>query len=248
MKRVLVLAAVVAMAACFASAQDVTDITGDWQGTLNLPGDIELRLVLHITKSADGTLKATLDSVDQGQNGIPVSAFTLEGSKLSFDVDAVDGSYSGKVMGDGRTILGRWQQSRPMELEFDRTTTPIKTEHKPAKPSDIDGAWLGTLDLGENKLRVVFHIVNTEDGLIVTFGVPDQGPQLFPATSVTRDGDSLKMEAKQFGGFYAGKISADRSSIDGTWTQGEHTMPLVLKLVKDPAELQPKTPPSPPKN
>ena len=208
--------------------------------------DVELRLVLHITKNPDGTLKATLDSVDQGQNGIAVTNLDLEGANLSFDVDAVNGEYRGKVMGDGKTILGKWQQGRPMDLEFERTTTPIKMEHKPAKPSDIDGAWLGTLDLGEQKLRVVFHIVNTEDGLIVTFGVPDQGPQLFPATSVTRDGASLKMEAKQFGGLYAGKIAADRSSIDGTWTQGDHILPLVLKPVKDPTELQPKAPQNPP--
>ncbi len=51
----------------FAYSQDVT---GDWQGSLSA-GGAELRLVLHITKGADGALKATLDSVDQGANGIP---------------------------------------------------------------------------------------------------------------------------------------------------------------------------------
>ena len=208
-------------------------------------GDVELRLVLHIAKNPDGTLKATLDSVDQGQNGLAVTDLSLEGPNLTFDVDAVNGSYRGKVMGDGKTILGKWQQGRPMDLEFERATTPIKTQHKPGKPSDIDGAWLGTLDLGERKLRVVFHIINTEDGLMATFGVLDENPQLLPATSVTRDGASLKIEAKQFGGVYAGKIAADRSSIDGTWTQGDHSLPLVLKPVKDPSELQPKTPQNP---
>ena len=242
MKRILLLAALVIAATCFASAQD---ITGDWQGTLSMD-DAEQRLVLHITKNPDGTLKATVDSVDLGQNGLAVTSLSLEGSKLTFDVDAIDASYRRKVMGDGKTILGKWQQGRPMELEFDRSTTPIKTEHKPGKPSDIDGAWIGTLDLGERKLRVVFHIVNTEDGLMATFGVPDQGPQVFPSTSVTRDGASLKIEAKQFGGVYAGKIAADRSAIDGTWTQGDHNLPLVLKPVKDPSELQPKTPQNPP--
>jgi hypothetical protein len=239
MKRPLLLLALFMMSG-FAPAQD---ITGDWQGTLSF-GDAELRLVLHIAKTPDGALKATVDSVDEGQNGLPVTAFDLEGFRLTFDVDALDASFRGKVMGDGKTIMGKWQQGRPIHLEFVRSAVPIKTEHKPAKPSDIDGTWLGLLDLGQTKLRVVFHIVNTEDGLIVTFGVPDQGPQMFPATSVTREGTSLKMEAKQFGGVYVAKIADDHSAIDGTWTQSDHQIPLLLKPVKDPSELEPKKPES----
>ena len=46
-------------AATFSSAQDIVD---DWNGTLK-PGGGELRLVLHISKNADGSLKATLDSI-----------------------------------------------------------------------------------------------------------------------------------------------------------------------------------------
>ena len=118
-----------------------------------------------------------------------------------------------------------------------RVTAPIKTEHKPAKPSDIDGTWLGTLDTGMGKLRVVFHIVNTEDGLIATMDSPDQGGKGIPTSSVTRNGTSLKIEAKGIGRVFDGKIAADLSSIDGTWTQGGGTLPLVLKPVKDQAEV-----------
>src|SRR5579863_10776486 len=88
MNRTLIFAILV-VAATVAQAQD---IAGDWQGTLNT-GAGELRLVLHITKAADGALKATLDSVDQGANGIPVSSLSLKSSKLSLGVDAVHGTY-----------------------------------------------------------------------------------------------------------------------------------------------------------
>ncbi|MGP8176278.1 MAG: hypothetical protein ACLP7O_17270, partial [Terracidiphilus sp.] len=47
-------------------------IAGDWQGTLITPGP-QLHLVLHIAAAKDGSLTATLDSVDQGANGIPVT-------------------------------------------------------------------------------------------------------------------------------------------------------------------------------
>lgn len=223
------------------------DIAGDWQGTLSA-GGMELRLVLHVTKSTDGSLKATLDSVDQGANGIPVSSITLRGSKLHLGVDAVHGTYDGTLAPDAKIISGTWSQGQDLPLEFKRATAPIKTEHKPAKPSDIDGTWMGTLEVGAVKLRVVFHFVNTEDGLIATMDSPDQGAKGLPTTSVARDGANLKIEAKAINAVYEGKIAADLATIDGTFTQMGDPHPLLLKRIKDQSELEPKRPqnPSPP--
>ena len=244
MKRILILAAFVIAIAALATSQD---ITGDWQGTLSV-GGAELRLVLHITKSADGSLQAKLDSIDQpGGNGIPVKSITLKDSKLSLDVTAVNGTYDGTVSADAKTISGTWTQGQVLPLAFKRATTAIKTEHKPAKPSDIDGAWLGTLDLNAVQLRVVYHIVNTEDGLTATLDSPDQGAKGIQATSVTRDRASLKIETKSIGGVFEGKIATDLSSIDGTFTQMGNAHPLVLKRVKDEAQLEQKRPQNPAK-
>ena len=243
MKRILILTVLV-LTACFAQAQEVA---GDWQGTLSA-GGAELRLVLHITKAADGTLQATLDSIDQpGSNGIPVKTITLKDSKMSLDIPAVHGTYDGKVAADAKTISGTWSQGASLPLEFKRGAAPLKTEHKPAKPSDIDGAWMGTLDLGAMQLRVVFHILNTEDGLTATMDSPDQGANGLPTTSVTRDGAKLKIEAKAIGGVFEGAIAADLSSIDGTFTQLGAAHPLVLKRVKDKAEMELKRPQVPTK-
>lgn len=235
MKRWIALG-VVLLAGCLAQGQD---IVGDWQGAIDT-GMGQLRLVLHISKGTDGALKATLDSIDQGANGIPVNAVTLKDSKLNLDVTAVQGTYDGKVAADGKTISGTWSQTKDFPLEFKRATAPIKTEHKPAKPTDIDGTWEGVLDTGMAKLRVVFHIGNTEDGLMATMDSPDQNVKGMPTTGVTRDGTSLKIEAKQIGGVYAGKIAADLQSITGTWSQGGADLPLVLKRTKDQAEVEHK--------
>jgi hypothetical protein len=235
MKRILILITLVA-AANLAQAQD---IAGDWQGTLNT-GMGELRLVLHITKAADGALKATLDSIDQGANAIPVNSISLKNSKLNLGIDAVHGTYEGTVAADEKTISGTWSQGAALALDFKRATVPIKTEHKPAKPSDIDGAWSGTLDTGNAKLRIVFHITNTEDGLTATMDSLDQNLLGMPMTSVTRDGASIKIEAKQIGGTFSGKISIDLSSIDGRWSQGGADLPLVIKRVTYQADAEPK--------
>jgi pimeloyl-ACP methyl ester carboxylesterase len=240
MKHILIFVMFV-ISATVATAQD---IAGDWHGTLSAGGQ-DLRLVLHITKGTDNSLKATLDSIDQpGANGIPVSSISLKDSNLDLGVEMVHGTYAGKVSPDAKTITGTWTQGAALPLEFRRSQAPVKSEQKPAKPSDIDGAWMGTLDTGSIKLRVVFHIVNTDDGLTATLDSIDQGA-IIPATSVSRDGSSLKIEVKKIAGVYEGKIAADLSSIDGKWSQGGGTMPLVLKPVKDKAELELKRPQNP---
>ena len=222
------------------------NIAGDWQGTLHA-GIADLRLVLHVSKAPDGTWKATLDSVDQGANGIPVNSVQLKDSNLDLTVDAVQGSYHGKISADANTITGTWKQQQALPLEFKRSTTPIKTEHKPAKPSDIDGAWIATLDTGEGHLHLIFKIVNTEDGLIATVDSPDQNMKGLPASSVTRKDASLKMEWKAIGGSFDGKINTDRTTIDGTWAQSGREFPLALKRAKDASELERRRPQEPKK-
>lgn len=234
MKKVIGIWAVISLASLFSQAQD---ISGDWQGTLSNAG-AELRLVLHITKNPDGTLKATLDSVDQGANGIPVKSVSFNNPKLLLDVAAVHGSYEGTANKDASQIDGTWTQGQSLPLTFKRALTVSRAEHKEHKPSDIDGAWMGTLDTGAVKLRVVFHITNTDEGLTATLDSPDQGMKGLPTTSVTRNGSALKIEVKSIAGSFEGKISNDLSEIDGTWSQGGGTLPLVLKRVKDEAELK----------
>jgi uncharacterized protein len=227
---------------CISHAQDVT---GDWQGTLQA-GEADLHLVLHISKSDSG-LKATLDSVDQGANGIPVSSITFKDSKLSLGVEIVHGAYEGKLSSDGATISGTWSQNEvDLPLDFKRAAAPAPAA-KPAKPSDIDGAWIGTLEVGAGiKLRVVFHIANTESGLVTTMDSPDQGTNGLPTTKTARDGTKLTIDVQKISGSFEGTIDPDTNSIVGTWTQGA-AMPLVLHRLKNQSELELRRPQNPTK-
>jgi len=216
------------------------DITGDWLGTLKTPGP-ELRIALHIAKAASGPPTIVLDSVDQNGSW-PASGVSVQDGTLKFTIDAVHGSYEGKINSDASVIAGTWIQGSPLPLEFHRGA--IKTP-KAAKPSDIDGTWSGVLDAGAAKLHLTYHIVNTEDGLTATIDIPEQGAKGLPVT-VTRDGASLKLELKMAGALFDGKIAADLKTIPGTFTQGGANIPLVLTSVKDAAALQtPKRPQDP---
>jgi fermentation-respiration switch protein FrsA (DUF1100 family) len=94
-------------------------VTGDWLGTLNV-GAVALRLVLHVTAASDGRLSATLDSIDQNAKGIPVSSVSFTDSTLSLTVNAIKGSYQGRLSADAETIDGTWTQMGALPLVFRR--------------------------------------------------------------------------------------------------------------------------------
>lgn len=210
------------------SPASAPSIGGDWAGTLSA-GGAQLRLILHIKAANDGTLSATLDSVDQGANGIPITSATLKDGKLSLDVEAVHGTYEGSVNKDASEIDGTWSQGQPLQLDFKRAEPQTASVPKAAAPSDIDGTWSGKLETGAATLTINLKISNMDTGLTAQIQSPDQAPNWAPANSITRNGDSLDVVFKAFGATYSGKISADRTTIDGKFTQMGNELPLVLK-------------------
>jgi len=58
-------------------------IQGNWQGTFNSPVG-KLRLILKVSKAADGRLKATMDSPDQGVADLQIDTLTFKDSYLHF--------------------------------------------------------------------------------------------------------------------------------------------------------------------
>ncbi len=110
-----------ALAMLFGSILFAQDIAGDWQGTLKA-GSQELRLVVQIARGDSGGWKATLYSIDQGADAIPVNSVTLEGSNLKLTVAAVQGTYEGKLSVDGASIDGTWTQGGPLPLALRRAT------------------------------------------------------------------------------------------------------------------------------
>lgn len=107
-----------------------------------------------------------------------------------------------------------------------------------AKPDDVAGDWLGTLTASGLKLRLVFHIQNAADGLHATLDSPDQSVTGLPISSATLKEGLLKLESEKLRGGYEGTVSSDLSTLTGAWTQGGQSFPLVLKRIKNAAELE----------
>jgi D-alanyl-D-alanine-carboxypeptidase/D-alanyl-D-alanine-endopeptidase len=85
-----------------------SDIDGTWTGTLEVPNG-GLRLAVNIVNTTDG-LTATMDSLDQGAKGIPVTTVTRTGTSLKLEVKGVGGTYEGTLDAALTKVDGTWKQ------------------------------------------------------------------------------------------------------------------------------------------
>ena len=105
--------------------------------------------------------------------------------------------------------------------------------------TSIGSTWQGTLEVGNTKLRVVFHFTKTDSNTLTgTLDSPDQGAMGIPVSSVSLDGDSVTFGINAIGGSVNGKLSTDRSVIDGTWNQMRGALPLTLSRTAEVIEIR----------
>lgn len=92
---------------------------------------------------------------------------------------------------------------------------------------DITGQWNGLLDVGAQKLRIVFNITETEEGLEATMDSPDQGAFGLEVRSVTFDEGQLELVCD----FPAIEYEAELNDgvFDGVFKQAGHEFPLDLQ-------------------
>lgn len=90
-----------------------------------------------------------------------------------------------------------------------------------------EGTWSGKLDVGGQKLRLVFHLTQQGEGWRATMDSPDQGAKGIPvdAVEVTPLGLTLSIEALR--ATYAGGFMG-KDNLIGTFTQQGHSFSLML--------------------
>ncbi|QEH31789.1 Alpha/beta hydrolase family protein [Aquisphaera giovannonii] len=221
------------------------DDVAHWQGTMKA-GPREVTLVLNIRRDDKGVIRsATMDSPDEGLEGLALDSFKLADGKLSFGLKISGAKYEGKLSEDGKEAVGTWsQRGAKLPLTFRPTKAP-KPVPKIVGPEQL---WEGKLELGGGlKLRLVFHVGKAADGTpIAKMDSPDQGAKGLKVDSVAVDKASLKFELKALQGTYEGKLNADGTEAEGTWTQFGAKYPLNLKKTEKASETRrPQTPKGP---
>ncbi len=174
------------------------DPKGDWIGTLEADASNKLRLAVHIKAGDDGRLQGTLDSLDQGANGIALADIASTGDSLSFSVPAVAGGYEGKWDGAQKAWVGQWTQgggSLPLVLKAGSQPSAAPPPPPPANwaiPSDAEIAKLIEQRIAARPgAGIAIGVVGSGGPRVVTRG--PAGRQPFNARTVFEIGSMTKV-------------------------------------------------------
>lgn len=110
-------------------------------------------------------------------------------------------------------------------------TQPIHKPQTQPPAATIEGNWAGSLQAGDAVLHLVLHVSRASDGSFkTTIDSLDQGVYGIEVTSLTQKDSTLNFAVPSDVASYEGKFSADHKTIDGIWTQGSVSLPLVFHL------------------
>lgn len=107
---------------------------------------------------------------------------------------------------------------------------------------EIIGSWAGELDIQGTKLPIIFNVKSNETGLTTTMDSPAQGAKDIPVAKTTFEKNELFLDASNMKIQFKGALINDK--IDGTFSQGGMSLPLVL-LRKKEGETKPNRPQTP---
>ena len=133
-----------------AQVQPTTALLGSWSGKLKI-GSMSLTIVLHL-EQADGYVKASLDSPDQGAKGISVFKEYLSDDSVAVKVESLDVTYRAKLK-DGKLDGKFTQRGFTFPLVMTKGVPEVKRPQMPQPPfpyeteevtfkNEIDGATL----------------------------------------------------------------------------------------------------------
>jgi murein DD-endopeptidase len=146
------------------------DISGSWTGVLGG----QLHLVITFAKLSNGEYSGQLNSMDQGAV-LPMSAITIQGQKVRFEITQIGGVYEGTLSDDHKQINGTWTQAnvapQPLNLTRGEAAAPASAssaaasgpKEKPISlPLDVTVPIAPTAFQADGKMNLVYelHIVN----------------------------------------------------------------------------------------
>jgi pimeloyl-ACP methyl ester carboxylesterase len=117
-----------------------------------------------------------------------------------------------------------------------------------AKRPSVAGIWLGELTVGPQKLRLVLHLEQTDNGQWqATLDSPDQNAMGLPLNRVALTPDTLSFAHDGSGMAFSGRISENGLQVVGEFKQGAAKLPLTLnKTDKAPTVARKPQEPLPP--
>jgi hypothetical protein len=212
------------------SAQSTSGAEGHWEGAIQVPAQA-LDIVVDLASRSGGTWEGTITIPQQNLKAMPLSDITVSDDVVAFAMKGVPGDprFKGKLSKDPRSLSGDFTQGGatiPFTLSWKgepKIETPARST---AVSADLEGPWEGTLNAGGTSLRLIVKLAN-EGGMATGSMISvDQGGVELPITTIRQEGARLVLLVPTVGGSYEGEVKEGR--IEGTWTQGPGSLPLVL--------------------
>ncbi len=209
-------AAVLAIGAAWCAhaeeARPQADFAGTYDGSVGV-----LSFKLHVRIRPSGALSCTLDHFGPDKPWMLTCAdVRLEAGVFSFVLPDIHVQWSGTLAADGKALNGRWTQSgQEQGVNF------LREPFTPAvHPSAVDGIWMGTYPMPENKTgRAQLFVRSDSAGReYCTMDLPDiYTPDLECANVVLR-GNHLDFDVPAEGIHWSGAVAQNGNSLDGTTT------------------------------
>ncbi len=222
-----------------ATPAPVTPLSGSYAGMLQA-GEAQLHLLLHLSRSGNGSLHATLDSLDQAVYAIEATSVSQSGSILKLDVISVGAHFEGKISADHATIDGTWRQGNAeLPLVFHRHAANAAAYKAKDAVFPVEGMWQSALETHGMRLRLQLHISHdTERQLIAALDSLDQGVSGLPTNHVTFKENVLHFEVPAVAGVFEGKFDAAKNTLTGNWSQTGAEQVLEFKHAEEPLALR----------
>jgi hypothetical protein len=211
------------------SAPATFPLAGDWEGVLAVEGAVH-HLVLHMSTTPEGRMTALLDDIDQNFFGDPATGGSFDGSHLILrffywknnGTDILEerfAPYEATVNASNSEMTGVWTQEGSWPLNFKRMTWQAKVP-KSAPPTIFDGDWVGIeYERPGHTIHFIFHIHNTEDGLMVLVDCPEEKFKGALAKKVIYDLVSRQFSINFGPTIFTGKMTADGKAFDTSMTE-----------------------------
>jgi len=104
----------------------ISGIVGTWQGYLHVSQKLRLRLKV---KKIEEKFQATMDSLDQGANDLPVDEIKLDKNQVTFVMNSLGASFVGTLDDKGTIIDGNFSQSgATLPLIFNKESESQETK------------------------------------------------------------------------------------------------------------------------
>jgi hypothetical protein len=221
--------------ACSSLGSAVESVAGHWEGPLRIPGH-EFRFVLDLAQK-DGSWIGSSTFPGLGIKGAPLSAISVTGSEVSFEIAGVlggikvrgkvasDGSFTGSLRQAGNTAQFSLLMNGEPQVDLPRVSTAIAKE--------IEGDWEGNMMAVDHNVHVRLVLSNHPDGRAsAKFLLKGRREVTMNAAMVTQEADLLTLEVPDEFVIYDGRFHD--GEISGSWQQGPFDFALVLHRATEP--------------